>query len=231
MYSIWRSVITIYSIGLHSSCKSEKVRPRWSLANMLFIVMSWQFHLYYQADACPIARVTEAHYHVRNRARLTSINNVRHYPSRVATTLLIYSEPSVHCVSVTGVMMLHHASICQFIKRGCPYAPDPPLERVSDGSVGGPIISSDWSPAVLALGIPLSVISNDKLIILPHPQPNLFIRPNQTCRKSATTTQRRCVRDVTRHAALLLRFENLRLLQNPVIYWSRCCVKSVFTLQ
>lgn len=43
---------------------------------------------------------------------------------------------------------------------------DPPLERVSDGSVGDPIISSDWSSAVLTLRILLSVISNDKLIIV-----------------------------------------------------------------
>lgn len=99
--------------------RHAKVQPRWSLTSLLFVVTSWLFHLYYQADACPIAHVTEAHYHVRNGARLSSIINVSHYPSRIVTALLIHSEPSVHWVSVTGIMMLHHASICQFIKCVC----------------------------------------------------------------------------------------------------------------
>ncbi len=99
-------------------CRSAKVQPKWSLASLLFVT-SWSLHLYYQADACPIVHVTEKHYHVRNGARLTSINAVSHYPSRIETSLLIYSEPSVHCVSVTSVMMLHHVSICQFIKCVC----------------------------------------------------------------------------------------------------------------
>ncbi len=105
----------------------------------------------------------------------------------------------------------------------------------ADPPLGDPIISSDWSPAVLTLSIPLSVISNDRLIIvrlgakspakpLHQTEPNLLVnllRPHkgkEVCETSVVTLR-------FLHFCCDLRI--LRRLQDPVIYRSRCSVKSV----
>ncbi len=104
----------------------------------------------------------------------------------------------------------------------------------ADPPLGYPIISSDWSPAVLTLRILLSVISNDRLIIVrlgakSPAKPLHQTEPNLPVICYDHTKERRCVRRETlRFLHFCCDLRILRRLKDPVIYRSRCSVKSVF---